>query len=236
VPLAPAQDFKRVGTGDTGPNTGGMGAYSPVPVVSQADVDEVMAKAVEPTLAALTARGIDYRGVLYAGIMLTPEGPKVIEFNVRFGDPEAEVVLPRLDDDLGDLLAAAAKGRLPAPTPRFRAGWCVTVVLASEGYPISPRAGQVIEGLEAAAAVPCVDVYHAGTALDQRGRVVVAGGRVLAVTGHGIDLAAARTSAYAAAACIHWPGRQYRTDIAETAAADRLADPGPPSPLYQEHP
>jgi phosphoribosylamine--glycine ligase len=229
VALAPAQDFKRLGDGDTGPNTGGMGAYSPVPVVSQADVDEVMAKAVEPTLAALAARGIDYRGVLYAGIMLTAEGPKVIEFNVRFGDPEAEVVLPRLDDDLGDLLAAAANGGLPAETPRFRAGGCVTVVLASEGYPNSPRAGQVIEGLDAAAAVPGVDLYHAGTALDDRGRVVAAGGRVLAVTGHGVDLAAARASAYAAAACITWPGHQCRTDIAETAAAA-------PGPLYQEHP
>jgi phosphoribosylamine--glycine ligase len=217
VPLAPAQDFKRVGDGDEGPNTGGMGAYSPVPAAGPAVVDEVLAKAVEPTLFALHARGIDYRGVLYAGLMLTPEGPKVLEFNVRFGDPETQAVVPRLASDLAGLLASAAAGRL-AGDPAFTLGACVTVVLAAEGYPAAPRTGDVIEGLDAAIDLAGVDVYHAGTARSPDGRIVTAGGRVLAITGHGADLAEARAAAYAGAARIRWPGCQLRSDIALVAS------------------
>jgi phosphoribosylamine--glycine ligase len=156
--------------------------------------------------------------VLYAGLMLTPAGPKVLEFNVRFGDPEAEAVLPRLESDLADLLAAAAAGDLTrAGEVRFDDGACVTVVLASEGYPARPRTGDVISGLDAAGAVAGVHVFHAGTALDAEGRVVTAGGRVLAVTGRAATLADARKAAYTGAACISWPGRQARTDIALAA-------------------
>ena len=212
VPLAPAQDFKRLGDGDLGPNTGGIGAYSPVPVATEALVQQIMERAVTPTLARLAALDIEYRGVLYAGLMLTPEGPKIIEYNVRFGDPECEVVVPRLASDLAVHCAEAATGRLETPV-RFRDDACVTVVLASEGYPTSPRTGDVIAGLDAAAAVERVKVFHAGTA--QRGDdIVTAGGRVLAVTALGADVAEARARAYEAADLISWPGLLRRSDIA----------------------
>jgi phosphoribosylamine---glycine ligase len=218
VPLAPAQDFKRVGDGDTGPNTGGMGAYSPVPVAADEVVGAVMDRCVEPTLAELRRRGIDYRGVLYAGLMLTPEGPKLVEYNVRFGDPEAQVVLPRLATDLAELLAEAADGRItPAREPRFVDGACVTVVLASEGYPAGPRTGDVISGLEDAGAAGAI-VFCAGVAGDGRGRLVTAGGRVLDVTATGATIAEARDRAYDAASRISWPGLHHRTDIALEAA------------------
>ncbi len=165
--LAPAQDFKRLGEGDQGPNTGGMGAYSPVPFVDAAMVDRLVDEAVAPLVAALRARGIDYRGVLYAGLMLTPQGPKVLEFNVRFGDPEAQVVLPRLDGDLTGLLAEVAAGELTT-VPRFLPGAAVCVVLASEGYPDAPRTGDEITGLAEAGAVEGVTVFHAGTAAVSR--------------------------------------------------------------------
>jgi phosphoribosylamine--glycine ligase len=216
VPLAPAQDFKRLADGDAGPNTGGMGAYSPVPLAGQDVVDEVLERAVRPTLAALQARGIDYRGVLYAGIMLTSQGPKVLEYNVRFGDPEAQVVLPRYAGNLAELLEEAASGRLESD-PQFDDRAAVTVVLATEGYPQHPRTGDVIEGLDAADALDDVLVFRAGVALDGAGRCITAGGRVLAVTGLGDDLAAARTTAYDAVSRISWPGMQYRTDIAAGA-------------------
>ncbi len=212
VPLAPAQDFKRIGDGDAGPNTGGMGAYSPVPAVDASLVDGIMDTAVVPTLAELARRDIEYRGVLYAGLMLTPEGPKVIEYNVRFGDPECEVVVPRIASDLAVHLLESATARLETPV-RFRPDACVTVVLASEGYPASPRTGDVIEGLDAASALDDVVVFHAGTTLDG-GKVRTAGGRVLAVTGVGPTIAAARDRAYAAADLISWPGCQRRSDIA----------------------
>ncbi len=218
IALPPAQDFKRIGDGDAGPNTGGMGAYSPVPAAGPGVVDEVMERAVAPTLAALRARGIDYRGVLYAGLMLTPDGPKVIEYNVRFGDPEAQVVLPRITSDLAELLAGAAAGMLAGP-PSVSPDAAVTVVCAAEGYPASPRTGDVIEGLEAARGVPGVTVYCAGVAADPTGRLVTAGGRVLAVTGTGPTLAAARAGAYQAVALLSWPGAQHRTDIAAAAAS-----------------
>ncbi len=217
VPLAPAQDFKRVGDGDAGPNTGGMGAYSPVPVAGPAVVDAVMGGAVEPTLAALRARGIDYRGVLYAGLMLTPAGPKVLEYNVRFGDPETQVVLPRLRSDLVDLLREAAEGALRSE-PVFDDGAAVAVVCAAEGYPRSPRTGDVIEGLDEARAIDGVEVFCAGVGADDRGRLVTAGGRVLAVTGLGDDLAAARSRAYDAVGRLSWPGMHHRRDIAADAA------------------
>jgi phosphoribosylamine---glycine ligase len=220
VPLAPAQDFKRVGDGDTGPNTGGMGAYSPVPVAGDDVVGTVMDRFVEPTLAELRRRGIEYRGVLYAGLMLTPEGPRLLEYNVRFGDPEAQVVLPRLTTDLAELLAAAAAGDLRrSPEPAFGADACVTVVLASEGYPGEPRRGDVIEGIDAARAQGAL-VFAAGVERDPTGRLVTAGGRVLAVTGTGATVAAARRHAYAAAGCISWPGMHHRSDIAQSVGQE----------------
>jgi phosphoribosylamine--glycine ligase len=218
VPLAPAQDFKRIGDGDAGPNTGGMGAYSPVPAVGPDVVEEVMARAVTPTLEALGRLGAPYRGVLYAGLMLTPDGPKILEYNVRFGDPECQVVVPRLASDLAAHLAEAAAGKLDTPL-RWRDEAAVTVVLASEGYPAAPRTGDVITGLDAAGAMDGVTVFHAGTAADGRpGEIRTAGGRVLNVTALGATLADARARAYEAAGKISWPGMQYRRDIAAEAA------------------
>jgi phosphoribosylamine---glycine ligase len=214
VPLAPAQDFKRIGEGDRGPNTGGMGAFSPVSPVDDKLIGVVMDTGIEPTLAALRARGIDYRGVLYAGIMLTADGPKVLEFNVRFGDPESQVVLPRWDGDVAGVLAAAADGSL-RQAPTWRPGAAVAVVAAAEGYPTAPRTGEVIEGIEAAAAIEGVEIYTAGVARDTRGRLVTAGGRVLAVTGVAPDIAQARVLAYQGIEAISWPGMTYRGDIAE---------------------
>jgi len=217
VPLAPAQDHKRIFDGDRGPNTGGMGAYSPVPFVDDALVGEVVDRMVEPTVAALVRRGIDYRGVLYAGLMLTPDGPRMLEYNVRFGDPEAQVVLPRVDDDLAEVLAAAAAGHLPDAVA-FRPDAAVTVVAASEGYPGTPRVGDRIEGLERAAAHEGVTVFCAGVAAGpEPGTLVTAGGRVLDVTALGPDLAEARRRAYAALAELSWPGMQARSDIAALA-------------------
>ena len=218
VPLAPAQDHKRLGDGDTGPNTGGMGAFSPVPGVGKDLVEEVVERAVEPTLHALHLRGIDYRGVLYAGLMLTADGFKVLEYNIRFGDPEAQVVLPRLDCDLAALLAEAAAGRLVAE-PRFVDDAAVTVVLATEGYPMSPRTGDPIDGLDLATALPGVEIFCAGVGPG----MTTAGGRVLAVTGRAAALDDARRRAYAAVAEITWPGMQHRSDIAAAPAADQAA-------------
>jgi phosphoribosylamine--glycine ligase len=216
IPLAPAQDFKRIGDGDTGPNTGGMGAYSPVPVADDDVVGEVMDRCVEPTLAELRKRGIDYRGVLYAGLMLTADGPKLLEYNVRFGDPEAQVVLPRLSADLVDLLGQAASGRLRGEAT-FVDDAAVTVVLASEGYPTNPRTGDVIGGVAAAEAAGAI-VYSAGVARDEDGQLTTAGGRALNVTGMAPTLAAARDIAYGATKLVSWPGMNYRTDIALEAA------------------
>jgi phosphoribosylamine--glycine ligase len=213
VALAPAQDHKRLADGDGGPNTGGMGAFSPVPAMPPGLVDVVMETAVLPTLAALGRRGIDYRGVLYAGLMLTDDGPKVLEFNVRFGDPEAQVVLPRLDGDLTALLAEAADGRLRTH-PVFTDDAAVTVVCASEGYPTSPRVGDRIKGLAAAGEVKGVTVYCAGVAADDEGTLVTAGGRVLDVTAVAPTLAQARERAYQAVSRLSWPGMQHRSDIA----------------------
>lgn len=218
-PLAAAQDFKRVGDGDAGPNTGGMGAYSPVPAAAEV-VSEVMAEAVQPTLSALSARGVDYRGILYAGLMLTSEGPRVLEFNVRFGDPETQVVLPRWDGDVAAVLAAAAGGRLPdvAP-PAFSTDAAVCVVLAAPGYPSQPRTGDIIEGLGHLAGADGVHVYCAGVGRDPAsGALLTAGGRVLGLTATGPDIEAARHKAYAAVPSVSWAGMHYRSDIAAAAA------------------
>ena len=224
--LAPAQDFKRLGDGDAGPNTGGMGAYSPVAFVDDALADRLVEEAVAPLVRALAARGIDYRGVLYAGLMLTPDGPKVLEFNVRFGDPETQVVLPRLEGDLTGLLAEVAAGSLTT-TPRFADRSAVCVVLASPGYPESPRTGDVIAGLDGAAAVDGVTVFHAGTSTTTgaaAGAVQTAGGRVLGVTALGGSLDDARRRAYRGVSAISWPGMQARTDIALEASGGSDTD------------
>jgi phosphoribosylamine---glycine ligase len=218
VPLAPAQDFKRAGDDDTGPNTGGMGSFSPVPGAGAAMVDDVMERAVLPTLAALRRQGIDYRGVLYAGIMVTSEGPKVLEFNVRFGDPEAQVVLARWQGDVAALLAAAASGSLGSGAAIFSDQAAVCVVLAAEGYPAAPRTGDAITGWEAAAAMEDVQLFAGGVARDPRG-LITGGGRVVGVAAVGDALPAARDRAYSAAALVSWPGRQFRGDIAARAAA-----------------
>jgi phosphoribosylamine---glycine ligase len=224
LPLLPAQDFKRIGDGDLGPNTGGMGAYSPMPQVASSLVDQFMAEAVEPLIAALSTRGIDYRGVLYAGLMLGPDGPKVLEYNVRFGDPEAQVVLPLISSDVAELFLATADGcldRIPPPTFLDRAAVCV--VLASPGYPDRPHSGDEIEGLDlggqSTAGLEGTFVYHAGTRRSgPSGPFRTAGGRVLGVTATARTLAEARANAYAAAEPITWGGMQRRSDIAELAA------------------
>ena len=215
VCLPPAQDVKRVGDGDTGPNTGGIGAWSPLPFVAPDFAAEVATRFIEPTLAALRDRGVDYRGALYAGFMMTPEGPKLLEYNVRFGDPDSQVVLLRMTSDLAELLAAAAAGDLrTAPEPTFADETAVLVVAASEGYPASPRTGDVIHGITEASAVAGATVLCAGVANDPEGRLVTAGGRVLDVVGRGPDAAAARACAYGALSHISWPGMHHRTDIA----------------------
>jgi phosphoribosylamine--glycine ligase len=219
APLALAQDFKRIGEGDTGPNTGGMGAYSPLPWVD-ASTEDAIWMIVGETVAALRARGITYRGLLYTGLMLTDDGPKVLEYNCRFGDPETEVVVPRIAGDLVDLLEATALDRLGDQKVALLDDAAVTVVLASAGYPESSTSGVAIEGLERAEGVPGATVFHAGTA--RRGdTVVTAGGRVLAVTGTGATIADARAVAYRAADQIAFDGKTYRRDIAASAA--RLA-------------
>ncbi len=206
APLAPAQDFKRLADGDTGPNTGGMGAYSPVPFVDGATCAELVDLSVAPLLAELRRRGIDYRGVLYAGLMLTDDGPRVLEFNVRFGDPESQVVLPRLAGDLTALLAEVAAGAL-ATEPAVTDEAAVCVVMAAAGYPGSPRRGDPISGLGEASALEGVTVFHAGTA-PQGDHLVTAGGRVLGVTGLGPSLEEARRRAYQGVDAIGWDGAQ----------------------------
>ena len=218
--LAPAQDFKRVGDDDTGANTGGMGAYAPMSTMTPALVDEVMTTIIEPTLHELVRRGIDFRGVLYAGVMLTSSGPKLLEYNVRFGDPETEVLVPLLGGRLFDLLTRVGEGRLD-PRPIDTRGAAVTVVLASRGYPQRSSRGDVISGLAAdgqlAQPLEGVIVFHAGTALDAHGRFVTNGGRVLAITGVGTTIEQARRRAYEGASLVTFEGRVMRNDIARGA-------------------
>ncbi len=226
VPLVPAQDFKRIGDGDVGPNTGGMGAYAPMPHVGADAVEHIMDAAVRPLVEELCRRGIDYRGVLYAGLMLTPQGPKVIEYNVRFGDPETQVVLPLLAGDAAELFLAVANGDLDAVAPpAFSGESAVCVVLASQGYPEHPRLGDTIEGLTSAgqsvADVDGVTVFHAGTRRHSPdGPFHTAGGRVLGVTAVAPTLGQARERAYAATAPIDWEGMQMRHDIAARLAGE----------------
>ncbi|MEW2385894.1 phosphoribosylamine--glycine ligase [Micromonospora sp. NPDC047707] len=220
VPLLPAQDFKRVGDGDTGPNTGGMGAYAPLPWAPPGLVDEVMRDVVHPTLAEMRRRGTPFAGLLYVGLAITASGPRVIEFNARFGDPETQVVLALLETPLAGLLHAAATGTLADHPPlRWRDGAAVTVVVAAEGYPATPRAGDVIAGADRPG------VIHAGTRRDADGTLRSAGGRVLCGTATGSDLAAARDAAYELVRGIELAGSHHRTDIAAAAVEGRITIP-----------
>jgi phosphoribosylamine--glycine ligase len=221
VPMAPAQDHKRAYDGDEGPNTGGMGVYSPVPIVTD-DEYATMMDVMERTAAGLREDGIDYRGVLYGGFILTDDGPKVLEFNARFGDPETQVVLPRLEGDLVDILMATAEGWLEDVEVSWRDDWAVCVVMASGGYPGDYAKGKRIAGVDRASDLEGVTVYHAGTRYVD-GAFVNNGGRVLNVTALGEDFASARDRAYEAVALISWDGAFYRTDIGAKAARGRDA-------------
>jgi phosphoribosylamine--glycine ligase len=222
VPLLPAQDFKRVGDDDTGPNTGGMGAYAPLPWASPDLADELVEKVVAPVAAELVRRGTPFSGLLYAGLVLTSAGPAVIEFNCRFGDPETQVVLALLRSPLARLLHATATGRLAEePAPQWSDGAAVTVVVAAEGYPGPPRVGDVITGSDAAG------VLHAGTRRRDDGAVVSSGGRVLSVVGTGADLVEARQEAYRRLEHVHLAGSHHRTDIALRAAQGAVSVPVP---------
>jgi phosphoribosylamine--glycine ligase len=215
VPLQPAQDFKRAGDGDTGPNTGGMGAYTPLPWAPEGLVAEVTERVLQPTVDELARRGTPFAGLLYAGLALTGRGVKVIEFNARFGDPETQPLMALLDSPLSVLLHAAARGTLDeVAAPRWKDGAAVAVVVASKGYPATPRTGDVVHGLMDAERVEGVDVIHAGTARGEDGALVTSGGRVLAVTAVGADVADARTRAYEAVDKIRIDGSHHRTDIA----------------------
>ena len=219
LPLAFAQDFKRVGDDDAGPNTGGMGAYSPVPFVDDATAERIRTDVVEPTIRAMADEGVPYRGVLYAGMMLTDAGPRVLEFNCRFGDPETQALMPRLASEPAGLFLACARGELPSRRVDLRPGACVTVVLASGGYPGGYETGFEIEGLESAERVAGATVFHSGTA-ERRGRVVTAGGRVLSVSATGSSIAEARDRAYDASGRVSFEGMRYRADIAALAAKE----------------
>jgi phosphoribosylamine--glycine ligase len=219
VALAPAQDYKRIYDGDEGPNTGGMGSYSPVPGFDPGRTGEIVESVHRPVVDLMRRRGTPYAGVLYAGLMITEAGPKVLEFNCRFGDPETQAVLPRLSSSLLDLCRASREpGALAGMTAEFDERWAVTVVLASAGYPASSSKGDVISGLEDASALPDVEVTHAGTAR-RDGDIVTAGGRVLNVTALGKSPGEARDRVYEAANMISFDGKQLRTDIAERAVA-----------------
>lgn len=250
LPLPPARDHKRLLDNDEGPNTGGMGAYSPVPAVGDALIDQILDTVVEPVISGISKSGSEFCGVLYTGLVLTEEGPKVLEFNVRFGDPEAQAILPRLDSDLIEIMLACTERRLGQVRAAWKPKCCVTVVAAASGYPDSPRKGDVISGLDAAAEHPGAFVFHAGTdyadtsdrpagiagrAAGAAGRaagaprqaegahpteIVTAGGRVLAVSALGDDLGKARDSAYGALGEIGFEGMQIRSDIAKSAASE----------------
>jgi len=225
VPLLPAQDFKRLGDDDVGPNTGGMGAYAPLPWAPPGLTDHLVARIVVPVAVELERRGTPFSGLLYAGLALTSDGPQVVEFNCRFGDPETQVVLALLRGSLASLMLAAATGRLAsARAPEWAEGSAVTVVVAAEGYPAAARTGEVITGADTDG------VLHAGTRRRDDGAVISAGGRVLCVVGTGEDLPAARADAYARLAAVHLPGGHHRTDIARAAAAGEVAVPAPAKP------
>jgi phosphoribosylamine--glycine ligase len=216
MPLSSAQDHKRVFDNDRGPNTGGMGAFAPSPLITPALEHRIIDAIVKPVLEGMVSEGNPYRGFLYVGLMLTSDGPKVIEFNVRFGDPEAQTILPMLDEDLSSLLMSAASGALPSRAARFSTQRHVGVVLAAGGYPDSVETGKIISGIDAAAEIPDAVIFHAGTARKD-GHLVTAGGRVLTVVGRGATYRAAIDTAYAAAARINFEGMQFRTDIGQKA-------------------
>jgi phosphoribosylamine--glycine ligase len=218
VPLLPAQDFKRVGDGDTGPNTGGMGAYAPLPWLPEHVTAAIVGDVVEPVAAELARRGCPFSGLLYAGLAITPDGPSVVEFNCRFGDPETQAVLALLESPLGGLLYATATGALADfPALQWQDGCAVTVVLAAHNYPGSPRVGDVITGGDGEG------ILHAGTARGEDGSVISAGGRVLSVVATGTDLAAARDAVYRRLAGIGLPGGHFRSDIALAAVKGKIA-------------
>jgi phosphoribosylamine---glycine ligase len=221
--FASAQDHKRVGEGERGPNTGGMGAYSPAPVMNARMCERVMRTIVAPTLKGMAAMGAPFKGVLFAGLMMCPEGPRLIEYNVRFGDPETQAMLPRLDEDLLALLLACVEERLPERPARLSAKTALSVVLAAKGYPGAPVRGSEIHGIERAGAMPFVSITHAGTKRERQ-RLIADGGRVLNVTGVGADVAEARAHAYAAIDMIDWPGGFYRRDIGWRALAHDPAE------------
>lgn len=223
VMIGSAQDHKRIYDGDQGPNTGGMGAFAPSPLVDPRLADRIMNEIIEPVIGGMRRDGHEYRGFLYAGLMLTCQGPKVIEFNVRFGDPEAQVVLPMIQGELAPMLMAAAEGALPDRSIALDQEKYVGVVLASRGYPQSSQSGAIINGLEQAAALEHVIVFHAGTARDAQGSIVTAGGRVLTVVGRGPDYERAIARAYAGVKAIEFDGMQYRTDIGQKALNARIA-------------
>jgi phosphoribosylamine--glycine ligase len=216
LPFSSALDHKRVGEGDTGPNTGGMGAYSPAPIMTQALTGRVMAEIIDPTLRGMAEMGMPFRGVLFAGLMIARDGPKLIEFNVRFGDPEAQAILPRLEDDLLPLMLACAQGRLAERPVKFSPRSALSVVLAANGYPGTPQKGAEIRGLDKASTMPGVIVTLAGTKREGT-RLLADGGRVLNVTGLGATLAEARAHAYTAVDTIDWPGGFCRRDIGARA-------------------
>ncbi len=220
IPLIASQDHKRAFDGDEGPNTGGMGAYAPVPAYGPAVADVVREEILDRVVRAMAERGIPYRGVLYAGLMLTAAGPRVLEFNVRFGDPEAQAILPLLETDLVEVLMAAVRGELRGARLDWRPESCVCVVLASGGYPGPYRTGMPIEGLDSASTMEGVEIFHAGTRR-QGGAFLTDGGRVLGVTARGPDLARAVELAYRAVARISFPGMHYRTDIARRGLLGR---------------
>jgi phosphoribosylamine--glycine ligase len=216
IPFGTAQDHKRLGDGDRGPNTGGMGAFAPSPLVSPALEHDVMSRIVTPVLSGMRAAGSPYQGFLYVSLMLTTAGPRVIEFNVRFGDPEAQVVLPLVEGSLADVLMASATGRLAGRRAAFSSDRTVGVVLASRGYPATSESGRVITGVDRAAAMPEVTVFHAATQTSGAD-LVTAGGRVLTVVGRGPSFEAAMSRAYAAVEAIHFDGMQVRRDIGQKA-------------------
>ena len=220
--MATAQDHKRALEGDRGPNTGGMGVYSPVPIVTDEEYAE-MARAMQAACDGLAADGIDYRGVLYGGFMLTDQGPQVLEFNARFGDPETQVILPRLKTDLVEVMTAVAEHRLDQTELAWSEDWAVSVVLASAGYPVAYKKGFAIEGVEKAEAMPGVTVYHAGTKLDAEGTLRTSGGRVINVTALGPTFEEARNRAYAACDVIDFEGKTLRRDIGGRALRGRGA-------------
>jgi phosphoribosylamine--glycine ligase len=218
VTLQPAQDHKAAFDGDTGPNTGGMGAYSPAPIVDDSSLHWIEERILVPTVHALKINGTPFKGILYAGLMMTKQGPRVLEYNVRFGDPECQPLLMRLKSDLVEIFEATIDGTLDRMAPLdWDTRTAVCVVMASKGYPGEYEKGFPIQGLDEAAKVPNTKVFHAGTAMNESGKIVNNGGRVLGVTGLGESVSEAKSAAYSAVKCIHWDGAWCRKDIADKA-------------------